>query len=222
MAARTGPLQHCKDPSLGSQSVPTGAQLRVSSCLLSHPIPRTASLFWSGDGNMPKLCYQLFLPQRGVLPVVPIHWTGACHWLALAWTHRQHHSHLTSANTASSFPLHLYLARSQTLHYTASEIMSHDIGDDTVASVYGSESSVVQQDGFLKLWNGGTPEYSSISSLVDEIPFEELLQTHFVGADLPADTKRGNHQVNFGFASGQKDTSQCSSKLRCCCDSNAQ
>jgi hypothetical protein len=71
-------------------------------------------------------------------------------------------------------------------------------------AVYPCGVSRVDNDwrnrSFVNVWNKGTKEYTNrISVLMNKIPFQKLLD------DLCEDevnTKRGNYQYNYGFASG--------------------
>lgn len=59
--------------------------------------------------------------------------------------------------------------------------------------------------GYLNVWNQGTPEFTSrIQELMDQIPFQSLLDDHVesVMNGTAKKNKRGNYQLSFGIASG--------------------
>ena len=97
------------------------------------------------------------------------------------------------------------LARSQTRHGTASlSDFSIDPKPGIRRSVYSCDTACV--DGCVKFLPERTDPYQryGLAGLVNAVPFEKLVDRYFENEkDLQADKKRGNTQVNFGFACGQ-------------------
>ena len=58
--------------------------------------------------------------------------------------------------------------------------------------------------GFVKVWNDKTPEYTAqLKGLVDDLPWQELMDQFLPIAIAEADPRRGNFQLNFGYACGK-------------------
>jgi hypothetical protein len=122
------------------------------------------------------------------------------------------------------FFLFLLLSPPQTLHFSATEQerVAAELSTDQGMTSYFWDKSSVEEDllfptthlptpasSYLNVWNVGTPEYEDIKPLVDALPFEEIMAAYYP-KDGKAD-KRGNLQVNFGYAGGsshEKRTSE--------------
>jgi hypothetical protein len=68
-------------------------------------------------------------------------------------------------------------------------------------SLYPHNKSTINPDGFVSVWNKGTPEYdgSVLAGEVAKLPFQEMFNRFVFNGEVPVD-KRGNYQVNFGLA----------------------
>jgi hypothetical protein len=83
--------------------------------------------------------------------------------------------------------------------------------DQEITSYFCDESSV--ESSFLKVWNEGTPEYEEMgmAAFVEALPFEQIMTAHYPKDGHP--DKRGNLQVNFGFAGGNSHEQRSSEQV---------
>jgi hypothetical protein len=121
--------------------------------------------------------------------------------------------------------LFLFLFPPQSVHFsgTEQERLTAEFSSNQKMTSYFSERSSVDQhlvfptsnhrtlaaSSYLNVWNVNTPEYENIKPLVEVLPFEEIMSAYYPKDGIP--DKRGNLQVNFGFAGGsshEKRTSE--------------
>jgi hypothetical protein len=114
------------------------------------------------------------------------------------------------------------------VHFTATEqerVAAKFSTDQEMTSYFSDKSSVegglvfpttdqpTPASSFLNVWNEGTPEYERMGMdvFVEAIPFQKIMDEYY-----PMDgkhDKRGNLQVNFGFAGGRSHEKRTSEQV---------
>jgi hypothetical protein len=109
---------------------------------------------------------------------------------------------------------------------TEQERAEAEFSTDQKMTSYFCDKSNVQDDlvfpttdestpasSYMNVWNEGTPEYDTMGmkALVEALPFQELMMTYYPKDGNP--DKRGNLQVNFGFAGGRSHEKRTSEQV---------
>jgi hypothetical protein len=120
------------------------------------------------------------------------------------------------------------LSLPQSVHFSGTEqerVAAETRTDQGMTSYFWDKSSVEDDlvfpstdqptpaSSYLNVWNSGTPEYESMgmATFVEALPFQQIMDAYYPKDGSP--DKRGNLQVNFGFAGGRSHEKRTSEQV---------
>jgi hypothetical protein len=163
--------------------------------------------------------HQVLLSQPSLVGSTMFHMFGA--WNLVGWSR-------IKILTNSYFFVSSSLSLPQSVHFTGTELeqAAAEFSTDQKMTSYLWDKSSVQDDmvfpttdqptpasSYLNVWNEGTPEYETMGmgAFDDALPFQEIMDEYYPRDGNP--DKRGNLQVNFGFAGGRSHEKRTSEQV---------